>query len=472
MAFSLSRNCTLIVSTVGSSWVGAASGTIGGRLRNSAGTAGIDTYEIPVLDGFSFSQGNQTQNITVNEAGDAPKRGQQIFNTALDPVDFSFTTYVRPYQDTDGGGASSAVHSATEKLLWNAMVASTTDAESGAKGVTSSATNLVVDFNDSDVHQLELLNYYFYFSDSGLCYKIGNGVLNSAEVDFSIDGLAQISWDGQGESLVEVGSTRPATAGTDYLAAPATADFITNKLSTCTLGLDLDGSAAGTISSVAVTAGGTGYTSTPTVSFTGGSGSGAKATATVAGGVVTAITVTSGGFGYTSAPTINISGGAGSGATATATAANGSKEYSLAVTGGSLTFDNGITWLTPEELGVINQPQSHFTGTRAVSGSLTCYLTSGGASDSEELLNDFMSDVSSANPDTTVDGTMTLNIGGAVAPNMSVSVPHAHFTIPTIDVADVVSVTIEFTGLESTAFSSADEATITYKGSTSVDLDA
>jgi len=67
---------------------------------------------------------------------------------------------------------------------------------------------------------------------------------------------------------------------------------------------------------------------------------------------------------------------------------------------------------------------------------------------------------------------MTLNIGGAVAPNMSVSVPHAHFTIPTIDVADVVSVTIEFTGLESTAFSSADEATITYKGSTSVDLDA
>lgn len=63
---------------------------------------------------------------------------------------------------------------------------------------------------------------------------------------------------------------------------------------------------------------GSGYT-TPTVSFTGGGGSGAVALAAVAGGAVDFIAVTNGGSGYTTAPGVTISGGGGSGATATAT---------------------------------------------------------------------------------------------------------------------------------------------------------
>lgn len=74
----------------------------------------------------------------------------------------------------------------------------------------------------------------------------------------------------------------------------------------------------GGITGVAVTSGGSGYTSAPTVSFTGGSGTGAAATATVVGGVVTGITVTDPGTGYTSAPTVAFSGGGGTGAAATA----------------------------------------------------------------------------------------------------------------------------------------------------------
>ena len=78
------------------------------------------------------------------------------------------------------------------------------------------------------------------------------------------------------------------------------------------------------VDDIAVSAGGTGYTSAPTVTFTGGGGgTGATATATVAGGVVTAVTVTAGGTGYTSAPTIGFTGGAGSGATATASMKEG-----------------------------------------------------------------------------------------------------------------------------------------------------
>lgn len=63
---------------------------------------------------------------------------------------------------------------------------------------------------------------------------------------------------------------------------------------------------AGAVSSINVTTAGSGYTSTPAVSFTGGGGTGATATATVTAGSVTAINVTSGGTGYTSAPTVKI----------------------------------------------------------------------------------------------------------------------------------------------------------------------
>ena len=77
------------------------------------------------------------------------------------------------------------------------------------------------------------------------------------------------------------------------------------------------------VDDITVSAGGTGYTSAPTVTFTGGGGTGATATATVSGGVVTAVTVTGVGSGYTSVPTIGFTGGAGSGATATASMKEG-----------------------------------------------------------------------------------------------------------------------------------------------------
>ncbi|MEI7852790.1 MAG: Ig-like domain repeat protein [Planctomycetota bacterium] len=65
-------------------------------------------------------------------------------------------------------------------------------------------------------------------------------------------------------------------------------------------------SAAGVLTSIPVNSGGSGYVSVPTVSITGGGGTGATATATVVNGVVTAITVTNGGTGYTTAPTVTV----------------------------------------------------------------------------------------------------------------------------------------------------------------------
>jgi len=71
------------------------------------------------------------------------------------------------------------------------------------------------------------------------------------------------------------------------------------------------------VRSINVTNGGTGYSSAPTVGFTGGGGSGATATATLdADGAVNGIAVTANGTGYTSAPTVTFTGGGGSGAEA------------------------------------------------------------------------------------------------------------------------------------------------------------
>ncbi len=78
---------------------------------------------------------------------------------------------------------------------------------------------------------------------------------------------------------------------------------------------------AGGIERAEVSAGGTGYTSTPTVTITG-DGTGATATATVSGNEVTAINITAKGSGYTFA-NIAITGGGGSNAAANATLAPG-----------------------------------------------------------------------------------------------------------------------------------------------------
>jgi starch-binding outer membrane protein, SusD/RagB family len=72
------------------------------------------------------------------------------------------------------------------------------------------------------------------------------------------------------------------------------------------------------VKSTTITAGGTGYTTAPSVNLTGGGGTGATAVATVTGGVITRITITNRGKGYTTAPSVSFTGGGGTGAMATA----------------------------------------------------------------------------------------------------------------------------------------------------------
>ena len=102
---------------------------------------------------------------------------------------------------------------------------------------------------------------------------------------------------------------------------PATPD----SAATGTLLSTLTGNAAGFgavvlagINNVVLSAAGSGYTSAPSVAFSGGGGTGAAATAIIVGGAVAAILVTNPGSGYTSPPTMTLTGGGGTGAAVTA----------------------------------------------------------------------------------------------------------------------------------------------------------
>lgn len=67
------------------------------------------------------------------------------------------------------------------------------------------------------------------------------------------------------------------------------------------------------VDSIVITAGGTGYTSVPTVVFSAGAAAG---TAILSGGIIVAVTITNRGS-YTTPPTVSFTGGGGSGAAGT-----------------------------------------------------------------------------------------------------------------------------------------------------------
>ena len=112
-----------------------------------------------------------------------------------------------------------------------------------------------------------------------------------------------------------------SSSGTKALVLNQTAvDSVTGDPNTVFVKYITGASVTTSVQGINVTAAGTGYTTTPAVAITGGSGSGATAVAVLGStGTVIGINVTNAGTGYTSVPTVTLSGGGGSGGTATAT---------------------------------------------------------------------------------------------------------------------------------------------------------
>ncbi|MGH8432446.1 MAG: phage tail tube protein [Solimonas sp.] len=96
------------------------------------------------------------------------------------------------------------------------------------------------------------------------------------------------------------------------------------------------------VNSVTVTAGGTGYTGTPTVTFSAPPAGGVTATGTLTAmaGVITSVTITNPGSGYVTAPTATF---AGAGTGATGTSVLGDADFVLPTTRTWFTFQGYVS---------------------------------------------------------------------------------------------------------------------------------
>lgn len=102
--------------------------------------------------------------------------------------------------------------------------------------------------------------------------------------------------------------------------------------------------AAQQVTNITVTNQGSGYTSVPTVSFTGGGGTGAAAIAVVdlTLGKVIAVFMTNQGTGYTSAPTVAFTGGGGTAAAATAVVGDSNTDWMEPLFNGALSVNAAV----------------------------------------------------------------------------------------------------------------------------------
>lgn len=456
MAINLSRNTRVFVST-----------------ETIAAQAAVNTWEIPVIDGYSFSQDTETQTIGLSEAGCTPQRGQKTFNTALNPVEVSFPTYVKPVKDTTNTNC-------VENILWQAF-------SSNLKTAASAAAPLVFDFLGSNVNSLTELTIYFQLDNT--TYAVEKVQLNTAEVDFDITAISMVTWTGNGTEISEV-DTSNWVAVTNYTAA-ATGQFIRNKLSTVKLWKNSEGASNGEQSinynnaltgATVTTAAAATYTADVVVDTVSNPVSvdlvGTEdidailvlintdltgATATLEGGN---IVVTSASTGVASTIAItdtdlfaNIYTAEYRCVDAPLDGVAAGKQYFIPITGGSLTLDNSIEYLTPEELGVVNIPIGGFTGSRNFAGSLTAYLNncdqaSGG------LFKDLLADVS--NVSNRYD--LRIEVGGCAGgtgPEVHFKMPYAQISIPTIQTEDVIATEIAFNA-QGSDITKSDELTVTY----------
>jgi hypothetical protein len=500
MAINLSRNTKMYISTA---TLATANQPVIGDFDNT------NTYEVPVLDGYSFSQDVETQNITLNEASCTPSRGQKVYNTALNPVEVSFPTYMKPYKPAGAGT------NAVEQILWEAFVGNDSLGTNAVPGTTTNP--LLIDFAKSNTHELGKIHIIFVLDNTA--YVVNDVGVNQVDIDFAIDQIASLSWTGQGARITEVPEIADSAqwvANTDYVpeAEGQTPEFIKNKLSqvevwadtnqdfdgyqvvnyggalvgadtitipdaTYEFNISVDGGTEETVS--VTTLGTTTVTALLTLVNTAldGTTDTNKATATIdaygnlmiqsddtgsAGAASTSISlnetgVTAGSGLFTNLGTYNANVTFIGIMTAIDGLAAG-QQYLVPITGGTMTLNNNVTYLTPEELGKVNVPiAGGFTGTREFGGSLTAYLNTG-ANRTGGLLTDLTS--ASALANATNRFYINISIGGCgTTPRVDIEVPQAQLTIPTVNVEDVLSTEIGFTAI-ATDLNLADELTVKY----------
>jgi hypothetical protein len=145
--------------------------------------------------------------------------------------------------------------------------------------------------------------------------KVGNYII-AGGVDYQIVSITSntvakvIMGTNNGKGLVTTvsGGTSYTLSEKPVYVAHGSADTFSMGRSGLVFGVDATEAVSGgdNVSAVSVVSGRTRYLEVPAVTFSGGAGSNAAATASISGGVVTSIAVTNTGTAYTSAPTVTI----------------------------------------------------------------------------------------------------------------------------------------------------------------------
>ena len=399
---------------------------------------GANTFRIGVLDGYSFSQGSESTDVTITEAGSAPSRGSKRFNDSLPPAEWSFGTYVRPFIHGADSWRAVNTYDMCENILWNALAGTAITGVSGAAvsceanaTASSITTGGNVVFTNSNAHELLKLNLYFVLENT--TYRLNDAQIGTAEIDFSIDGIAQITWSGSATTIDQV-----TTASEDP-----------SKYISVVTGSDASAQTSGNTD-----------TYTETYNYADSTG---PSDADYLRNKLSALYLD-----------VNSQGGGASSQGLDA------KTYDINITGGSITVENNVTYVTPETIGVVDKPIGSFTGARTISGSLTMYLDN-----KTDGSNQLLSDLAGATDMVSNSFDMSLLMGtsyesgrpgdnrGAnghltgdfTGPGVEFFMPKCHLSVPAIEVADLISVSVEFSAQGDTMLTT-DEMSVKYLGTT------
>lgn len=432
----------------------------------ASGFTTANTQELTVLDGFTFSQGTNSDPITISEAGSAPVRGQRSFNTSLNAAEFSLSTYARPF--------SSTTVKADEAVLWNALftdVATTATpislAYTGTLTVTHAAGLLTLGATTITATGLKVDDVVIVrgvvgdkasqwnapmkiVSISATTITANYVVLPTAvatAANWGISGVASFSKTAWNEHTAVAADTdiAPSAAPAYSSITSATSnknqllkfgmifqvDGVTYTVDNCamdqaSIDFGLDG-----IATIAWSGKGTKLNQLATNAAFAPSGN----DWTISGGLSGTVKgknlfTTNYITNKLSTTTVksNIGGIAGT-------------SYTVALTGGNITIANNINYVVPANIGVVNQAIGYYTGTRAVSGSLTAYLRTG-TNNTGGILANMLSNIGTA---TEPKFKVQVEIGGiTAATRIEVLCDGAVLSVPTVDAQAIMSTTINF----------------------------
>ena len=424
-------------------WASPAAGgaissfTLGGTTEGNGGTASTTAYTYTVSNS---TLGGSTTGASTNSTNGA---NAVISLTLTD--DGSDADVTATISERGIGWVTGDVITITGASLGGSTTADNVTLTVTSTSAAADTTDLDINFYDSSRASLGTFNLYYVFSDRSagrLLYKLENAVVNEASIDFDIDGIATVNWSGMAGQIKEVqeDTTDANTISAGMYHADNTSPA-SGSHGAGAIWIDTNDSDRFYINP---TAGNNWWAAID---------EGSTDTGNFIRNRLTQLTMAPETTFQSSTTFTNAAGASDTYETS----------YSVALTGGNVTISNNISYLTPEELGKVNQPIEHITGTRTVTGSATCYLASSDAATnrSRDLFADLVSDIN-----TVINKfAITLQVGGtdSTKPRFEISIPTAHLEIPSHSVEDVISLETNFHGL-GTGLSEGDEVTLKYIG--------